>query len=33
MNDFVLEFRLTMSGEIPKWKLVGLTASLVKEAL
>lgn len=30
MNDFVLEFRLTTSREIPKWKLVGCTASLVK---
>lgn len=30
MNDFVLEFRLTTSRELPKWKPVGGTASLVK---
>lgn len=30
MNAFVLEFRLAVSGEIPKWKLVGRTTSLVK---
>jgi hypothetical protein len=30
MNAFVLEFRLIVSGEIPKWKLVGRTTSLVK---
>lgn len=30
MSDFVLEFRLTTSREIPKWKPVGYSASLVK---